>query len=73
MESNISVPTSSSNVIYLADVRKRFGSGDERPDPRPGAAAARPCELSFLQAIAAARASRYSHLTAAMPNVGCVR
>jgi hypothetical protein len=73
MDSNISDPTFSSNVIYLADVRKRLGSGDERPDPWPGAAAARPCELSFLRAIAAARASRDASLAAAIPNVACVR
>jgi hypothetical protein len=73
MTSNINEETFSSNVIYLADVRKRFGSGDESPDRPPGAAAARLCELSFLHAIATFQASRDPHLPAAMPNAACAR
>lgn len=40
------------NIIYLADFRNRARSLNEPTDPRPGAAAARPVELSFLSAIA---------------------
>ncbi len=39
------------NVVYLADVRVRLDHSDEPSDPPPGAAAARPCELSFLDAV----------------------
>ena len=40
------------NIIYLANFRNRARSLNEPTDPRPGAAAARPVELSFLSAIA---------------------
>jgi len=46
------------NVVYLADVRKRFHHSDEPSDPPPGAAAARSCELTFLPAVATAQAAR---------------
>jgi hypothetical protein len=40
-----------SKVIYLSDVRKRAGHSDEPLDPPPGAAAARPYKLTFVQAV----------------------
>jgi hypothetical protein len=40
------------NIIYLADFRNRARPLNEPTDPRRGAAAARPVELSFLSAIA---------------------
>ena len=43
-------------IVYLSDLRKRVDQGDEPSDPRPGAAAARPYELSFVQAVATAEA-----------------
>jgi hypothetical protein len=43
-------------IVYLSDIRKRMDHGDEPSDPRPGAAAARPYELSFVQAVAAPEA-----------------
>jgi hypothetical protein len=45
----------SGKIVYLSDLRKRMDHGNE-PDPRPGAAAARPYELSFVQAVAAREA-----------------
>jgi hypothetical protein len=43
-------------IVYLSDLRKRMEHGDGPSDPRPGAAAARPYELTFLQAVAAPEA-----------------
>jgi hypothetical protein len=43
-------------IVYLSDVRQRMDQGDEPSDPRPGAAAARPCEFNFVQAVAAPEA-----------------
>jgi hypothetical protein len=43
-------------IVYLSDLRKRRDHGNEPSDPRPGAAAARPYELSFVQAVAAPEA-----------------
>jgi hypothetical protein len=43
-------------IVYLSDLRKRMDHSDEPSDPRPGAAAARPHVLSFVQAVAAPEA-----------------
>lgn len=43
-------------IVDLSDFRRRLDHGDEPSDPRPGAAAARPHVLSFVQAVAAPQA-----------------
>jgi hypothetical protein len=40
------------DVVYLADIRKRFVHNDEPSDPPPGAAAARSYKFTFLRAVA---------------------
>jgi hypothetical protein len=61
MTVNSNADNRSGNVIYLADFRKRIGSVNEPTDPRPGSAAARPVELSFLSVIGS-HELRYSRL-----------
>jgi hypothetical protein len=53
--SHASAERGGGKIVYL-DPRKRMDHGDEPSDPRPGAAAARPCELTFVQAVAAPEA-----------------
>ncbi len=53
MPSHTSAERGGGKVVYLSDLRKRMDHGDEPSDPRPGAAAARPYELTFVQAVAA--------------------
>ena len=38
-------------IVYLSDLRKVAEHGDEPSDPPPGAAAARPYKLTFVQAV----------------------
>jgi hypothetical protein len=57
MPSHASAERGGGKIVYLSDLRKRMDHGDEPSDPRPGAAAARPYELSFVQAVAAPEAS----------------
>ena len=45
-----------SKIVYLPDLRTRGDNGDEPSDPPPGAAAARPYKLKFLQAVGAPEA-----------------
>ena len=56
MSSHPSAERGGGKIVYLSDLRKRMDHGDEPSDPRPGAAAARPCELTFVQAVAAPEA-----------------
>jgi hypothetical protein len=56
MPSHASAGRGGGKIIYLSDLQKRGHHGDEPSDPRPGAAAARPYELTFVQAVAAPEA-----------------
>ncbi len=56
MPSHASAERGDGKIVYLSELRTRIDHGDEPSDPRPGAAAARPYELSFVQAVAAPEA-----------------
>jgi hypothetical protein len=44
------------NIVFLSDRRRRMHHGDDPTDPPPATAAARPCQLTFVQAVAAPEA-----------------
>jgi hypothetical protein len=56
MPSHASAERGASKIVYLSDLRKRADHGDEPSDPPPGAAAARPYRLTFVQAVGAPEA-----------------
>jgi len=51
-----SVEHGGGKIVYLSDLRKRMDHSDKPSDPRPGAAAARPYELTFVRAVGAPEA-----------------
>lgn len=56
MPSHGSAESEGGNIVFLSDLRKRMDHSDEPTDPPPATAAARPYELTFVQAIAAPEA-----------------
>ena len=56
LPSHVFAESGGSKIVYLPDLRTRGDNGDEPSDPPPGAAAARPYKLKFLQAVGAPEA-----------------
>jgi hypothetical protein len=54
--SHASAEVGGSKIVYLSELRKRIDDGDEPSDTPPGAAATRPYEFNFVQAVAAPEA-----------------
>ena len=52
MPSPASAECGGCKIVYLSDLRKRMDRRDGPSDPRPGAAAARTYEVTFVQAVA---------------------
>lgn len=57
LPSHVFAESGGSKIVYLSDLRKGADHGDEPSDPPPGAAAARPYRLTFVQAVGAPEAS----------------
>jgi hypothetical protein len=53
MPSHASAEPDGCNIVFLSDLRKRRDHGDDPTDPPPATAAARPYELTLVQAVAA--------------------
>jgi hypothetical protein len=56
MPARASTERGGGKIVYLSELRKRMDHGDEPTHPPPAAAAARPYERTFVQAVAAPEA-----------------